>query len=108
MVSVEILLSIVLSDLSTALPIQKDEPNIRSVTSSVTLVHPVVTPDVTTQQVLQFYRDNPSASYVTAALHLNITRQTVSRHHTRLLENGKLFREGDRFVIPDSDTREFA
>jgi len=67
------------------------------------MLHPAVTSDVTTQQVLQFYRDNPSASYVTAASHLNITR-----HVSRLLENGKLFREDDRFVIPDSDTREFA
>jgi len=108
MVSVEILLSIVRSDLSIALPVQEKEPNTRSVTCRVPMVHRPVTPDVTTEQVLQFYRDNPSASYVTAALHLNITRQTVSRHVTRLLENGKLFREGDRFVIADADTREFA
>ena len=107
MVSVEILLSIVLSDLSAALPVQEDESNTRSVTSLVTMLHPAVTSDVTTQQVLQFYRDNPSASYVTAALHLNITRQTVSRHVTRLLENGKLFREGDRFVIANLDSREY-
>jgi len=72
------------------------------------MLHPAVTLDVTTQQVLQFYRDNPSASYLTAASHLNITRQTVSRHIGRLLENGKIFREGDRFVTPDSDTRKFA
>lgn len=72
------------SDLFTALPVQEDEPNTRSVTSPVTMLHPAVTSDVTTQQVLQFYRDNPSASYVTAASHLNITRQTVSRHVSRL------------------------
>lgn|GEM_PF-1124132 len=108
-VSVEILLSVVQSDLSTALPVHEHEhePNTRSVTSPVTMLHLAVTPDVTTQQLLQFYRDNPSASYVTAASHLNINRQTVSRHISRLLESGKIFREGNRFVIPDPDTQEF-
>jgi hypothetical protein len=80
MVSFEILLSIVRSDLSPSIPVQEGEPDTRP-----------VTPDVTSQQVLQFYRDNPSASYVTAASHLNITR-----HVSRLLENGKLFRDVER------------
>ncbi len=63
---------------------------------------------VTSEQVLQFFRENSSSSYDTAAANLNITRQTVSRHVARLLEDGRLEREGDQFVIPDRDGREYA
>ena len=49
-----------------------------------------------------------SASYVTAAANLNIARQTVSRHVARLLEDGRLKKDGDQFVIPDWDAREYA
>jgi DNA-binding Lrp family transcriptional regulator len=58
--------------------------------------------------VLQFFRENSSASYVTAAANLNIARQTVSRHVARLLEDGRLEKDGDLFVIPDREGRENA
>ena len=74
---------------------------------SVPMLHRVVDRSVTSEQVLQFYKENPSASYSAAAANLNIARQTVSRHVARLLEDGRLEKEGDQFVIPDRDGREF-
>lgn len=112
MVSVEILLSIVRSDLSTS---EKNQRKISDVTQSrgdvthpVPVLHQGAGKGVTADQVLQFFRENPSASYVTAAANLNIARQTVSRHVARLLEDGRLEKEGDQFVIPDRDGREYA
>lgn len=112
MVSVEILLSIVRSDLSSQERIKGEDddvhPDLVDVTSPVPLLHRAGERSVTSEQVLQFYKSNPSASYVTAASHLNIARQTVSRHVTRLLEDGKIRKDGDRFVVPEPDNREFA
>jgi len=112
MVSVEILLSIVRSDLSS---LEKDRREVTEVTQSkgdvtppVTVLHQGAGKGVTADQVLQFFRENPSASYVTAAANLNIARQTVSRHVARLLEEGRLEKDGDLFVIPDWDAREYA
>ena len=112
MVSVEILLSIVRSDLSS---LEKDRREVTEVTQSkgdvtppVPVLHHGAGKGVTADQVLQFFRENPSASYVTAAANLNIARQTVSRHVARLLEDGRLEKDGDQFVIPDWDAREYA
>ena len=112
MVSVEILLSIVRSALS---PPGKDRGENEGEPSDlgdgkvpVTLLHRGGERGVTSEQVLQFYKSNPSASYVTAAANLNIARQTVSRHVARLLVDGKMQKEGDRFVVSDLDTREYA
>jgi hypothetical protein len=103
MVSVEILLSIVRSDLSSS---EKNQGKISDVTSDqgdvtppVTVLHQGAVKGVTADQVLQFFRENPSASYVTAAANLNIARQTVSRHVARLLEDGGMEKEGDQFVV---------
>ncbi|MDX8551908.1 DUF2637 domain-containing protein [Methanospirillum sp. J.3.6.1-F.2.7.3] len=112
MVSVEILLSIIRSDLSpkgnTPVTYQDVTSERGDITPPVTLIHQGTGKGVTTDQVLQFFRENPSASYVTAAANLKIARQTVSRHVSRLLEDGRLEREGDQFVIPDRDGREYA
>jgi len=112
MVSVEILLSIVRSDLlpkgNTPVTCQDVTPVRGEVTPPVTALHQGAGKGVTADQVLQFFRENPSASYVTAAANLNIARQTVSRHVSRLLEDGRLEKEGDQFVIPDRDGREYA
>lgn len=112
MVSVEILLSIVRSDLSSS---EKNQgkvsdvtPDRGDVTPPVIMVHQGAGKGVTADQVLQFFRENPSASYVTAAANLNIARQTVSRHVARLLEDGRLEKDRDQFVIPDRDTHEYA
>jgi len=112
MVSVEILLSIVRSDLASP---EKCRENVTDVTSDqgdvippVPLVHRTSERNVTSDQVLHFFKSNPSASYVTAAANLNIARQTVSRHVARLLVDGKMQKEGDRFVVSDLDTREYA
>jgi len=48
-----------------------------------------------------------SASYVIAAANLNIARQTVSRHVARLLEDGRVEKDGDQFAIPDWDAHEY-
>lgn len=108
MVSVEILLSIVSSDLSrgTSVTSGANTPDVFDGTLPGTLAHRTVDRSVTSDQVLQFYRDNPSASYSTAAAHLNIARQTVSRHVSRLLENGRIQREGERLIISDTNFRE--
>lgn len=110
MVSVEILLSIVRSDLARGIPVTSEvnTPDVFDGTRPGTIAHRTVDRSVTSDQVLQFYRDNPSASYSTAAAHLNIARQTVSRHVSRLLENGKIQREGERFIVPNQENREFA
>ena len=112
MVSIEILLSMVRSDLSrqgTEPGENKEESSdLVDVTSPVTLLHREPLPGVTSEQVLQFYRVHPDATYVTAASHLNIARQTVSRHITRLLEDGKILKDGDRFIVVNQDSREFA
>ena len=110
MVSIEILMSIVRSDLAGRTPeVSKEEArDPSSVTPPVTMLHREPSPGVTSEQVLQFYRTHPDATYVTAASHLNIARQTVSRHITRLLEDGKIQKDGDRFVVLEPDSREFA
>jgi len=112
MVSVEILLSIVRSDLSpkgnTLVTLQGVTLEREDVTPPVTSVHQCSGKSVTTDQVLQFFKENPGANYVTAAANLNIARQTVSRHVARLLEDGRLEKEGDLFVIPNQDAREYA
>ncbi|MDD1724024.1 MAG: DUF2637 domain-containing protein [Methanospirillum sp.] len=112
MVSVEILLSIVRSDLlskgNTPVTCKDVTPERGNVAPPVTVVHQGAGKGVTADQVLQFFRENPSASYVTAAANLNIARQTVSRHVARLLEDGRLEKEGDLFIIPDRDGREYA
>ncbi|MDD1730243.1 MAG: DUF2637 domain-containing protein [Methanospirillum sp.] len=112
MVSVEILLSIVRSDLSPKGNTPVTYPDVTSergdVTPPVTVLHQGAGKGVTADQVLQFFRENPSASFVTAAANLNIARQTVSRHVARLLEDGRLEKDGNQFVIPDRDGREYA
>lgn len=112
MISVEILLSIVRSDLSSPENNREKVMDVTSdrggVTPPVPLVHRTSERNVTSDQVLHFFKSNPSANYVTAAAQLNIARQTVSRHVTRLLEEGKMQKEGDRFVVSDPDTWEYA
>jgi predicted HTH transcriptional regulator len=111
MISVEIILSIVRSDLSRESDRseeREESSDMLDVKSPVTMLHRMGVPAVTSDQVLQFYKCNPSASYVTAAANLNIARQTVSRHVSKLLEDGKIQKDGDRFVVPDQDSREFA
>ncbi|WP_256664222.1 DUF2637 domain-containing protein [Methanospirillum purgamenti] len=79
MVTVEILLSIVRSDLSSSeknqVKVTTVTPDRSDVTPPVTMVHQGAGKNVTSDQVLQFFRENPSASYVTAAANLNIARQ---------------------------------
>jgi hypothetical protein len=110
MVSIEILMSIVRSDLAGKIPEETGEESgdPGNVTSPVTLLHRDPSPGVTSEQVLQFYRTHPDATFVTASSHLNIARQTVSRHITRLREDGKILKDGDRFIVVDQDNREFA
>lgn len=114
MVSIEILMSIVRSDLAGRTSEEtgkenSDPCNVTSlVTPPVTMLHREPSPGVTSEQVLQFYRTHPDATFVTASSHLNIARQTVSRHITRLLEDGKIQKDGDRFIVIDQDSREFA
>ncbi|NLD26825.1 MAG: winged helix-turn-helix domain-containing protein, partial [Acholeplasmataceae bacterium] len=100
------------SDLSS---LEKDRREVTEVTQSkggvtppVTVLHHGAGKGVTADQVLQFFRENPSASYVTAAANLNIARQTVSRHVARLLEDGRLEKDGDQLVITDRDGRGYA
>ncbi len=110
MVSIEILMSIVRSDLAGKIPEETGEESgdPGNVIPPVTLLHREPSPGVTSEQVLQFYRTHPDATFVTASSHLNIARQTVSRHITRLLEDGKILKDGDRFIVVDQDNREFA
>ena len=111
MVSVEILLSIVRSDLSSSEKELGKNSDVthdhRDVTPPVTLLHQGAGKSVTSDQVLQYFKENPNASYVTAAANLNIARQTVSRHVTRLLEDGRLEKDGGLFVNPNRDGREY-
>jgi len=116
MFSIEILISIVRSDLKRedrAAEIAEADPHVLSdVTPAVTRVgivgHRGADRNGTSDQVLQFYRLHPDASYVTAASHLNIARQTVSQHVSRLMEEGRILRDGYRFVVHEHDGREFA
>lgn len=90
MVSVEILLSIVRSDLSSS---EENQEKLHLLQQTEEMLHHLLLwyinqgagKGVTADQVLQFFRENPSVSYVTAAANLNIARQTVSRHVARLL-----------------------
>lgn len=45
---------------------------------------------VTDAEVLQFFEQNPQASYVDAAEVLQVTRQTISRNVTRLVDEGRM------------------
>lgn len=64
---------------------------------------PDVTPKrkITDAEVLQFFEQNPQASYVDAAEVFQVTRQTISRNVTRLVDEGRMARDGkDLIVLP--------
>jgi predicted HTH transcriptional regulator len=66
----------------------------------------VIVPDVplpkrkvTDEEVLHFFRCNTEATFIDAAEALQVTRQTISRNVSRLVEEGRLAREGKSLVV---------
>ena len=102
MVSIEMFTMIIRSDL-------KGE----HVTSHVPLPEADVTPsDVTLpkrkvkdEEVLQFFAGNTEATFIDAAEALQVTRQTISRNVSRLIEEGRLAREGKNLIVVSSQER---
>ena len=111
MVSIEMFTLIIRSDLDRGrvpsppvIPVPAPVPSPEDVTR---LVYDVTSPDVTPKrkvtdaEVLQFFEQNPQASYVDAAEVFQVTRQTISRNVTRLVDEGRMARDGkDLIVLP--------
>jgi hypothetical protein len=99
MVSIEMFTKIVRSDLNQA----ADGTSNEHVTSGHVLVQDVTLPDqkrkVTDEAVLQFFSSNSQASYIEAAESLQVARQTISRKVSRLIDEGKLIREGKDLIV---------
>jgi len=112
MVSIEMFTLIIRSDLdrgNVRLPVTRSPEPVSSPVH-VTPVSDVTSPDgtvpdvtpkrkVTDAEVLQFFEQNPQASYVDAAEVLQVTRQTISRNVTRLVDEGRMARDGKDLVV---------
>jgi predicted transcriptional regulator len=57
---------------------------------------------VTDEEVLQFFAGNTEATFIDAAEALQVTRQTISRSVSRLVEEGRLAREGKNLIVVTS------
>jgi len=109
MVSIEMFTLIIRSDLDRGrvtlpdvTPAPAPVPSSQDVTYPVSdVTSPDVTPKrkVTDAEVLQFFEQNPQASYVDAAEALQVTRQTISRNVTRLVDEGRMARDGKILVV---------
>jgi hypothetical protein len=100
MVSIEMFTMIIRSDL-------KQVGNVTPVLPVTAPVQDVTLPDqkrkVTDEAVLQFFSGNSQASYIEAAESLQVARQTVSRKVSRLIEKGKMARDGGKIVVISQD-----
>jgi hypothetical protein len=60
---------------------------------------------VTDEEVLQFFAGNTEATFIDAAEALQVTRQTISRNVSRLVEEGRLAREGKSLIVVSSQEK---
>lgn len=100
MVSIEMFTLIIRSDLKAGDVTPSPVTSPVNVTSHL----PDVTPQsqrrkVTDAEVLQFFEQNPQASYIDAAESLQVTRQTISRNVTRLVDEGRMARDGKTLIV---------
>lgn len=61
---------------------------------------------VTDEEVLQFFAGNTEATYIDASEALQVTRQTISRNVSRLVEEGRLAREGKNLIVVTRQEKE--
>ena len=80
-------------------PVQGTSPSPDVTPGDVTL--PTLKRKVTPDEVLHFFEQNSQATYSGATKALQVTRQTISRNVTRLVNEGRLVRDGKYLsVVP--------
>ncbi|MDD1729458.1 MAG: DUF2637 domain-containing protein [Methanospirillum sp.] len=102
MVSIKMFTMIIRSDLKgervTSVHVTSPEPEVTQPDV------PLPRRKVTDEDVLQYFAGNTDVTYLDVAEELQVTRQKISRNVTRLVEEGRLVREGKRLLVaPDQE-----
>ena len=101
MFSIEMFTMIIKSDLKHSVNVTSPAPVLSPVgdVTSSDVTEPEQKRKVTDEEVLQFFGCNTQASYIEASEALQVTRQTVGRKVAKLIEDGRMIRDGRELVV---------